>query len=94
MHSQDRRRANFGSTTVLTRGSATDVTAIQGLIDTGAVSIGKIPGINASGVKNLSSGTSSLIGIGSGSVNNTAGGGFVLYPSKPNTNMLNSVYSK
>jgi len=23
-----------------------------------------------------------------------AGGGFVLYPSKPNTNMLNSVYQK
>ena len=25
---------------------------------------------------------------------NTAGGGFVLYPSKPNTNVMRSVYSK
>jgi len=30
----------------------------------------------------------------SGTSNNTAAGGFVLYPSRLNTNSMNSVYSK
>ena len=86
--------SNNGSVTVLTRGKSTDVSRIQGLVDDGAVSIGKIPGINSSGVGNLSTGTLSLLGIGAGAASNAAGGGFVLYPSKPNTSMTQSVYSK
>jgi hypothetical protein len=35
-------------------------------------------------------GTNAAVGGGA----NAAGGGFVLYPSKPNTNMMSSVYSK
>jgi hypothetical protein len=35
-------------------------------------------------------GSSATVGGGA----NAAGGGFVLYPSKPNTNMMNSVYYK
>lgn len=38
---------------------------------------------------NLSQDIGGLFGSG-----NTAGGGFVIYPSKPNTNMLQSVYTK
>jgi len=40
--------------------------------------------------------TGSIVG-GSGLLSggaNIAGGGFVLYPSKPNTNMMKSIYSK
>jgi len=33
-------------------------------------------------------------GGGGDILNPFAGGGFVLYPSKPNTNMMNSVYAK
>ncbi|HED19529.1 MAG TPA: hypothetical protein ENI74_08520 [Gammaproteobacteria bacterium] len=83
-----------GAVRVLTRGGATNTSRAQGLIDDGLVSIGKIPGINSSGVANLSTGTSSLFGFGAGTASNAAGGGFVLYPSKPNTNMMQSVYAK
>lgn len=83
-----------GVTTLLTRGAATDISRVQGLIDDGLLNLGKIPGINSSGVANISTGTSSLIGFGAGTASNTAGGGFVLYPSKPNTNMMQSVYAK
>ena len=85
-----------GTTTVLTRGNATNISALQGLVDDGLVSIGKIPGVNSSGVANLSKGTSSAFGFGfgSGSASNAAAGGFVLYPNKSNVNMSQAVYAK
>ncbi len=42
------------------------------------------------GIDNLTNGWLS----GTNSVSNGAGGGFVLYPNRPNTNMLQTVYSK
>ncbi len=82
-----------GSTTLLTRGPATNISRVQGLVDDGSLLIGKIPGINSSGVANLSTGTSAGIGFGFGAANN-ASGGFLLYPNKSNTNMMQSVYAK
>ena len=44
-----------------------------------------------SGFGQLSTGSSALLG---GTIGGGANGGFVLYPSKPNTNMMSQVYSK
>jgi hypothetical protein len=62
-------------------------------VDDGLLQLGKIPRISPSGVANLSNSASAGIGLGVGAGNN-ASGGFVLYPNKPNTNMLQSVYAK
>jgi RHS repeat-associated protein len=82
-----------GTTTLLTRGSATNISRVQGFVDDGLLQLGKIPRISPSGVANLSNSASAGIGLGVGAGNN-ASGGFVLYPNKPNTNMLQSVYAK
>ena len=87
-----------GSVTVLTR-ILTDVSQIQGLINNGLVSVGKIPGINSSGVANLSNSTSAGIGAGSAAIGNiddseASDGGFLLYPNQVNNNMMRSVYAK
>ena len=59
-----------GSTTLLTRGSATNISRVQHLVDNGLLNVGKIPRINSSGVANLSTRTSSLLGSGIGAVGN------------------------
>ena len=87
-----------GTTTLLTRGAATDISAVQGLVDDGLLALGKIPSINSFGVANLSASTSAGIGFGFGTFGNganyLAGGGFLLYPNKINSNTMESVYSK
>ena len=75
--------------------------SIQGLVDDGLVNIGKIPGINSSGVANLSNGASSITGFDTGIGSSffgfsdvSASGGFVIYPNKTNNNYLEAVYAK
>jgi RHS repeat-associated protein len=87
-----------GTTTLLTRGAATDISTVQSLVNDGLLTLGKIPGINSSGVANLTTSTSASIGFGAGTfsswANSFAGGGYLLYPNKINSNMMESVYSK
>ncbi|MDP1615208.1 MAG: RHS repeat-associated core domain-containing protein, partial [Methylococcales bacterium] len=92
-------QARGTTTSLLTRGVSTNISLVQSFVDDGLLNVGKIPGINSSGVANLSTGMSSSIGFGFGSINylsgsSSANGGFLLYPNKPNNNQMQSVYSK
>lgn len=74
----------------------TDMSRIGGLLNSGAVTQGFLPNLADDGFRMLSPLQLGGIGLGAGLLGNSgsAGGGFLLYPNKANTNMMRSVYAK